>query len=67
MAEFKEEKSKAATPGPDGRDQSDGEAMTVCGPLRYGLLAFGLLNVGLGILGAFLPVMPTTVTSRLRR
>ncbi len=29
--------------------------------MRYGLLAFGWLNVGLGVLGLVLPVMPTTV------
>lgn len=29
--------------------------------LRWGLLAFGWLNVGLGIVGAFVPGMPTTV------
>ncbi len=33
----------------------------VCRPVRYGLLAFGWLNVGLGALGLVLPVMPTTV------
>ncbi len=33
----------------------------VCRPVRYAMLAFGWLNVGLGIVGAVLPVMPTTV------
>ena len=34
---------------------------TLCLPVRYGLLAFGWLNIGLGVLGLVLPVMPTTV------
>ena len=29
--------------------------------MRTGLIAFGWLNVGLGVVGMFLPVMPTTV------
>jgi uncharacterized membrane protein YbaN (DUF454 family) len=29
--------------------------------VRAGLIAFGWLNVGLGVVGMFLPVMPTTV------
>lgn len=33
----------------------------VCLPLRYGLMAFGCINVGLGVVGLVLPVMPTTV------
>lgn len=39
----------------------DGDDAYVCGPVRYGLLAFGWINVGLGIVGVFLPVMPTTI------
>ena len=32
-----------------------------CPGVRYGLIAFGWFNVALGVVGAFLPVMPTTV------
>lgn len=45
--------------------QSRGEAPpgvpNLCAPVRYGLIAFGCVNVALGVLGMFLPVMPTTV------
>ena len=61
MAEIEEAKGNAVPTSRDARDEADEQALTACGPLRYCLLAFGLLNVGLGILGAFLPVMPTTV------
>ena len=33
----------------------------VCAPVRYGLMALGWVNIGLGVLGLFLPVMPATV------
>jgi uncharacterized membrane protein YbaN (DUF454 family) len=32
-----------------------------CRAVRWGLIAFGLVNVGLGVVGMVLPVMPTTV------
>lgn len=33
----------------------------VCAPARYILMALGWFNVGLGVIGLFLPLMPTTV------
>lgn len=33
----------------------------LCRPARIGLVVFGWTNVALGVLGMFLPVMPTTV------
>ena len=35
--------------------------ITTSKSLRYTLIGFGWLNVGFGIIGAFLPLMPTTV------
>ena len=37
------------------------EDILVYAPARAGLLAFGWLNIGLGVLGTVLPVMPATV------
>ena len=37
------------------------QEIAVCAPARIALLSFGWLNVGFGILGMILPVMPTTV------
>ncbi len=33
----------------------------ICPGVRHFLVAFGCLNVGLGIVGLLLPVLPTTV------
>lgn len=33
----------------------------LCTPVRWALIAFGGINVALGVAGMFLPVMPTTV------
>jgi uncharacterized membrane protein YbaN (DUF454 family) len=43
---------------PQTPPQSDS---STCPGVRHGLIAFGWLNVALGILGMMLPVMPTTV------
>lgn len=37
------------------------ETGELCAPFRFVLMALGWFNVGLGILGLFLPLMPTTV------
>jgi uncharacterized membrane protein YbaN (DUF454 family) len=38
-----------------------GSQVLGCPPARYGLIAFGWLCVGLGVIGTVLPVMPTTI------
>ncbi len=48
--------------GPDDIEYQRSEARVLgCPPARYGLIAFGWLCVCLGVIGAFLPVMPTTI------
>lgn len=37
------------------------EAALVCTPARYLLIGLGWFNVALGVIGIFLPLMPTTV------
>lgn len=50
-------------PSAPHRPGEDTEAQTpsICQPVRYGLLTLGFISVALGIIGVFLPVMPTTV------
>ncbi len=40
---------------------STAAAPELCRPARYGLMAFGWLNVALGVIGLMVPVMPTTI------
>jgi uncharacterized membrane protein YbaN (DUF454 family) len=42
------------------RDAKDTEEISNC-TLRWGLMAFGWLNVGLGLVGVVVPGLPTTV------
>ena len=44
----------------DMNPQTDGNT-ALCAGIRYGLLAFGWLNVLMGIAGFFLPVVPSTI------
>lgn len=53
---------KNTDPHDTDTEQTPGPAPEqVCGPVRHGMLIFGWINVGLGVLGMVLPVMPTTV------
>ncbi|MBT7942589.1 MAG: YbaN family protein [Alphaproteobacteria bacterium] len=45
---------------PDQSSDSKPDNLAQC-TLRWGLLAFGWLNVGLGMIGVLVPGMPTTV------
>ena len=42
-------------------DAPDAPGAIACTGVRYGLFAFGWLNILLGVVGVFLPVLPSTI------
>lgn len=58
---MKEIGSATSTEKTDRPAFAKNDAGIVCAPARHLLMALGWLNVGLGIIGLFLPLMPTTV------
>lgn len=46
---------------PVRQENRDTPEVIVCTGVRYGLFAFGWINIVLGVIGVFLPVVPSTV------
>ncbi len=57
----KPEPKPVTTPERVQQEQTPAQAVVLSGPQRFLYLCLGFLMLGLGIIGAILPVMPTTI------